>query len=77
VDELVQAGLAVRGHDPVDRRRYALEVTGAGRERIPAMLAALRQVEAEVTDLLGAAAHAELHELLISLLPAAGAAATH
>jgi DNA-binding MarR family transcriptional regulator len=77
VDELVQAGLAVRGHDPVDRRRYALEVTRAGRERIPAMLAALRQVEAEVTDLLGAAAHAELHELLISLLPAAGAAATH
>jgi len=55
------------------REDFVLARVRAGRERIPAMLAALRQVEAEVTDLLGAEPHAELHELLIGLLPAGGA----
>lgn len=73
VDELVRAGLVTRGQDPHDRRRYALELTDAGRERIPAMLAALRQVEAGVADLLGPA-QADLHGLLTRLLPAAAAA---
>ena len=72
VDELVRAGLVTRGQDPRDRRRYALELTDAGRERIPAMLAALRQVEAGVRDLLGRARHDELHALLTKLLPAPG-----
>ena len=79
VDELVQAGLVTRGQDPRDRRRYALELTDAGRQRIPPMLAALRQVEAGVTELLGPARHEELHALLLKLLPASGdpAAARH
>jgi DNA-binding MarR family transcriptional regulator len=71
VDELVQAGLVTRGQDPHDRRRYALELTDAGRQRIAPMLAALRQVEAGVAGLLGPA-HAELHALLTRLLPAPG-----
>ncbi|HEX5294897.1 MAG TPA: MarR family transcriptional regulator [Streptosporangiaceae bacterium] len=70
VDELVEAGLVTRGQDPRDRRRYALELTGAGREHIPAMLAALRQVEAGVRDLLGRGAQRELHGLLTRLLDA-------
>jgi DNA-binding MarR family transcriptional regulator len=76
VDELVQAGLVTRGQDPHDRRRYALELTDAGRQRIPPMLAALRQVEAGVRDLLGPAAHDELHALLTRLLPPPGDPAT-
>ncbi|HMG63393.1 MAG TPA: MarR family transcriptional regulator [Streptosporangiaceae bacterium] len=72
VDELVQAGLVTRGQDPHDRRRYALELTDAGRQRIPPMLAALRQVEAGVRDLLGPAAAQELHGLLTRLLDAPG-----
>jgi DNA-binding MarR family transcriptional regulator len=67
VDELVQAGLVTRGHDPRDRRRYALELTGAGRQRIGPMLAALQQVEAEVAALLGPG-HQELHALLARLI---------
>ena len=79
VDELVQAGLVTRGQDRRDRRRYALELTDGGRERIAPMLAALRQVEAGVTELLGPAQHEELHALLLKLLPASGdpAAARH
>jgi DNA-binding MarR family transcriptional regulator len=71
VDELVQAGLVTRGQDPHDRRRYALELTDAGRERIRPVLAALRQVEAEAAALLGPG-HRELHALLTRLLPADG-----
>ena len=70
VDELVQAELVTRGQDPHDRRRYALELTDLGRQRIPFMLEALRQVELEVLNLLGAGKQ-ELHTLLTRLLPAA------
>jgi DNA-binding MarR family transcriptional regulator len=59
-----------RGQDPRDRRRYALELTDAGRGHIPAMLAALREVEAGVRSLLGAGAQEELHALLTRLLDA-------
>jgi DNA-binding MarR family transcriptional regulator len=70
VDELVEAGLVTRGQDPRDRRRYALELTDAGRQHIPAMLAALRQVESGVRDRLGRGAQDELHALLTRLLDA-------
>jgi DNA-binding MarR family transcriptional regulator len=70
VDELVQAGLATRGQDPHDRRRYALELTDLGRRRIPPMHAAQRQVEAEIADLLGPGKK-ELDDLLAKLIAAA------
>lgn len=70
VDELVRAGLVTRGQDPHDRRRYALELTDLGRRLIPPVHAAQRQVEAEVTDLLGPGKK-ELHDLLARLIAAA------
>lgn len=71
VDELVKSGLVARPQDPRDRRRYALEITDLGRQRIPLMHAAQQQVEAEVASLLGAGKQ-ELDELLGRLLPASG-----
>jgi DNA-binding MarR family transcriptional regulator len=68
VDELVQAGLATRGQDPQDRRRYAVELTDLGRERIPLLLSAMRQVEAEVRDVLGPDGRQELHALLTKIV---------
>ncbi|SEG76335.1 DNA-binding transcriptional regulator, MarR family [Thermomonospora echinospora] len=69
VDELVQAGLVVRGRDPHDRRRYALELTDLGRQRLPVVHDAARRLRAEVVDLLGAEAEQELRALLTKLLP--------
>jgi DNA-binding MarR family transcriptional regulator len=42
-----------RGQDPYDRRRYALELTDLGRQRIPLMHGAMQQVQVEVHNLLG------------------------
>jgi DNA-binding MarR family transcriptional regulator len=68
VDELVQAGFVVRGQDPHDRRRYALELTDAGRARIPETQAAMAQVETEVRGLLGEDGMRDLRTLLTKLL---------
>lgn len=71
VDELARSKLVTRGQDPYDRRRYALELTDLGRQRIPLMRAAQQQVETEVLGLLGTGKQ-ELNRLLAKLLPAAG-----
>jgi DNA-binding MarR family transcriptional regulator len=68
VDELVQTGLATRGQDSHDRRRYAVELTDLGRDRIPLLLAAMGEVEAEVRSVLGADGRQELHTLLTKIL---------
>jgi len=69
VDELVAAGLVTRGRDPHDRRRYALELTPLGRERLTRIRAAQAQVQAHVVDLLGGAGEVdELRGLLQRLL---------
>ncbi|MDF5753629.1 MarR family transcriptional regulator [Spongiactinospora sp. TRM90649] len=67
VDELVQAGLAVRGQDPHDRRRYALELTDLGRARVPVVRDAMVAVERHVEKTLGPERTAELHALLTAL----------
>ncbi|GLW99850.1 MarR family transcriptional regulator [Microtetraspora sp. NBRC 16547] len=69
VEELVQLGLVARGQDPHDRRRYALELTGLGRERLVVVRDAVERLQAEVLDLLGADAERELRPLLARLLP--------
>lgn len=71
MDELVQADLATRAQDPHDRRRYAVELTQLGRERLPLLLAAMRQVEAEVHNALGVHGRQELHRLLTKILRSA------
>jgi DNA-binding MarR family transcriptional regulator len=70
VDPLVKAGLVARGQDPADRRRYALELTPLGRERLEVVRGAVNRLDARITELLGSAdAAAELRELLVRLLP--------
>jgi DNA-binding MarR family transcriptional regulator len=71
VDELVTAGLATRDQDRHDRRRNAVELTDLGRERVPLLLAAMRQVEGYVRTMLGRDGRQELHELLTKILSTA------
>ncbi|MDP9869495.1 MULTISPECIES: MarR family winged helix-turn-helix transcriptional regulator [Streptosporangium] len=72
VEELVQAGLVVRGQDPHDRRRYALELTGLGRARIPVVRDAMQGVEHDIEEILGPDGTADLRDLLTKLLSRAG-----
>ncbi|MFC7310776.1 MarR family winged helix-turn-helix transcriptional regulator [Streptomyces monticola] len=68
VEELVQAGLVARGQDPHDRRRYALELTGAGRKKMPAVYEAARRIQDEARAALGETGEEELRKLLTKLL---------
>lgn len=72
VDELVQAGFVTRGQDPHDRRRYALELTGEGRARLPEIKVAMAQVETELRGLLGEDGMRDLRTLLLKLLDGTG-----
>jgi len=68
VDELVRLGLVARGQDPHDRRRYALELTGLGRQRLTVVRDAAERLGAEVRDTVGAEGERELRALLGKLL---------
>ncbi|WP_308310826.1 MarR family transcriptional regulator [Streptomyces sp. GbtcB6] len=68
VDELVKPGLVRRGRDPHDRRRYALEVTDPGREKLAVVARAVAGLAADVSDMLGPGGEAELRDLLLRLL---------
>lgn len=69
IEELVQLGLVARGQDPHDRRRYALELTDLGRQRLVVVRDAAERLQSEVLDVLGADAERELRALLTRLLP--------
>lgn len=68
VDELVNAGLVSRGQDEHDRRRYALELTELGRERLTVVHEAIDRLEVDVTGALGADGYEELYSLLTKAL---------
>ena len=70
VDELVRAGLVTRGQDAQDRRRYALQLTELGRQRLKIADNASRRLNAEVGHTLGADGIEELRTLLTKLLTA-------
>jgi DNA-binding MarR family transcriptional regulator len=71
VDDLAGKGLVTRGQDPADRRRYALELTGLGRERLAHLTAAMDRLQAEIVAAFGGPeAEAELHTLIHRLLAA-------
>ena len=70
VDELVLAGLVARGQDPKDRRRYALELTRLGRQRLGVARGVVEELNADVQDTLGADGVRDLRTLLTKLLPA-------
>jgi DNA-binding MarR family transcriptional regulator len=70
VEELVQAGLVTRNQDPADRRRYALELTELGRQRLADLRDAIETLQAELVKALGGKKNeAELRSLLNTLLP--------
>ncbi|MFJ1974552.1 MarR family winged helix-turn-helix transcriptional regulator [Streptomyces sp. NPDC087903] len=68
VDELVKGGLVRRGRDPHDRRRYALEVTDLGREKLGVVARAVDSLAADVAMMLGPGGEDELRSLLGKLL---------
>jgi DNA-binding MarR family transcriptional regulator len=70
VDELVRAGLVARGQDPTDRRRYALEVTTLGWERLVTLRDAMDRLQAEIIETVGGPENEEeIHRLVLKLLP--------
>jgi DNA-binding MarR family transcriptional regulator len=70
VEELVRGGLVARGQDPVDRRRYALELTELGWERLATLRDAVDRLQGELTETMGGAEHeAQIHTLIHKLLP--------
>ncbi|WP_372482539.1 MarR family winged helix-turn-helix transcriptional regulator [Streptomyces bambusae] len=68
VDELVKAGLVRRGRDPHDRRRYALELTEAGRAQLGVVAAAVDALAEDISAMLGPGGDTELRGLLVRLL---------
>lgn len=72
VEELVQAGLVQRGRDPHDRRRYALELTDLGRQRLKLVRHAADLLQAEMAEMLGPDDTAELRVLMLKLLGLGG-----
>lgn len=69
VDELAEAGLVARGQDPLDRRRYALELTPLGMERLETAQASADTLQGEVIAALGGPAEGEeFRELLRRLV---------
>lgn len=72
VEELVQGGLVARGQDPADRRRYALELTELGWERLTTLRDAVDKLQADiVTAVGGPEIEEEVHTLIHKLLPPA------
>jgi DNA-binding MarR family transcriptional regulator len=70
VEELVQGGLVARGQDPSDRRRYALELTALGWERLTTLRHAVDRLQAELVETLGGPENEEeIHLLIHKLLP--------
>src|SRR5262245_45864295 len=67
VDTASARGLVSRTADAADRRRRLVSLTAAGRDELEAMVAAAREVEAELLAPLDAAERRELHALLARL----------
>ncbi|GAB1821458.1 MarR family winged helix-turn-helix transcriptional regulator [Herbidospora sp. RD11066] len=59
VDELVSSGSVARGQDPLDRRRYALELTPLGMERLEVAQKAADTLQRELIAALGGPAEGE------------------
>lgn len=70
VEELVRAGLVTRGQDSHDRRRYALQLTDLGRQRLKIAHDVSQRLNADVRHIFGTDGLEELRTLLTKLLPA-------
>jgi DNA-binding MarR family transcriptional regulator len=70
VDDLERLGYVVRRPDPDDRRAKRIVLTEPGRACVAAALSTIASLEAELEDLLGSAALAELHDTLSRIVTA-------
>lgn len=70
VDDLERLGYVVRRPDPDDRRAKRIVLTERGRACVAAALSTIASLEAELEDLLGSAALAELHDTLSRIVTA-------
>ncbi|WP_433438436.1 MarR family winged helix-turn-helix transcriptional regulator [Nonomuraea sp. CA-141351] len=77
VDELETAGLAERGRDRHDRRRYALTITGKGAATLAEARQAMDANQQEVVATLGELGDVELRTLLTKMIDAPGPAESH
>jgi DNA-binding MarR family transcriptional regulator len=68
VDELEELGYVERRPDPTDRRAKLVTLTARGLECLAAGEQAIRGLESEIDDRLGAGGHAELRSMLERLL---------
>jgi DNA-binding MarR family transcriptional regulator len=68
VDDLERLGYVVRQPDPDDRRAKRILLTDRGRECVAAALDTIAALEAELEDLLGSDAVAELHDSLSRII---------
>jgi DNA-binding MarR family transcriptional regulator len=77
VDELEKSGLAERGRDRNDRRRYALTVTAKGTATLAEARQAMDASQREVVATLGESGDAELRTLLTKMIDAPLTAGPH
>ena len=75
IDELERQGLAKRCKDERDRRRYAVQITPTGRDRLAAAANTAGDVMTELLAPLSAAERQQLHELLARFIDGAAALA--
>jgi DNA-binding MarR family transcriptional regulator len=67
VDDLVSKGYLERHEDPADRRAKRIYLTGKGRATAAASKAAMRQVEEEISQLLGARQYQQMRRDLAAI----------
>ena len=72
VDDLERLGYVVRQPDPDDRRAKRIVLTERGQDCVDAALSAIASLEAELEDLLGSDALADLHDTLRKIISAGG-----
>lgn len=65
LDDLERGGMVRRERDPRDRRRYAVTLTPAGRDRLARRLAVSRELDARLLAPLTDDERAQLHQLLV------------
>jgi DNA-binding MarR family transcriptional regulator len=67
VDDLVSKGYLERHEDPADRRAKRIYLTGKGRATAAASKAAMRQVEEQISQLLGARQYQQMRRDLAAI----------
>ncbi len=69
LDALEQRVLLIREADPADRRRHLVRLTSSGRTALNQLASLLQREEEQMLSELSSAQHADLHRLLVRLLP--------